>query len=261
MEKIYSSYHSALADCHNSGYNSELLAAVVSQKTSRFAKELQQTRKLDLTALRSMIFLGAIQPCNRDTLRVLDFGGACGYHYLIAKALQPTLNYDWRVVESEAMAEAGTKDHQTDELSFFPSISACVREDWLPEVIFASSSLQYVPDPNYTVSELLNIGSELCYITRTPLSDFDQSLVTIQKSALSNNGPGALPQGFTDQIVTYPITFFPIKDLLVTARSLGYAVRISVEEERASLAYNGVSINHHRTIIFSKIFLENSHTG
>lgn len=252
MEKIYSSYHSALADCPSSGYNSELLAAVVSQKTSRFAKELQLTRKLDLTALRSMIFLGAIRPGNRDRLKVLDFGGACGYHYLIAKALQPALNYDWRVVESEVMAEAGTRDHQTDELSFFPSISACVRDDWLPEVIFASSSLQYVPDPIYTVSELLNIGAELCFITRTPLSDFGRPLVSIQKSALSNNGPGALPQGFTDQIVAYPITFFPIKDLVVAASSSGYDVRLDVGEERATLAYNGASIDQHRTIIFSR---------
>ncbi len=248
---IYQSYSEALnASITQEGYCNRLLANVVSAKTTQFRNKLRNEKQLDLGALRTSIFLSAISNRRQEHLNIIDFGGACGYHYYICKALLPSQPFDWRVLETESMATIASKDHGCNELSFYIDLCQATQGNWLPTAVIASSSLQYHDQPLSALQRLLALKAEVVFITRTPLSMLNSSIIMTQKSQLADNGPGPLPDGFDNELLEYPITYIPRDEILKLATFYGYELRLSLLEEKETLLYEGKPINRHESLLF-----------
>jgi putative methyltransferase (TIGR04325 family) len=200
------------------GYADPLLIDVIVCKTAA----LQDTARLDdilpgETLLATVAGLGVAGPA--DPLRVLDFGGAAGLHYLVAKQTFPRRNFRWAVVETAQMADAALR-FANDELFFFTSLEAAV--DWLGgvDLVHCVSALQYAPEPGTTVEQLLALRARTVIWARLMLGDRYERFV--QSSRLRDNGPGPLLEGVKDRRVTCSAVRMPKSEFLTAHEHSGY---------------------------------------
>jgi putative methyltransferase (TIGR04325 family) len=237
----YRSYAEALLQCET-GYSTENLIEVVYEKTKIFRDALYRQKPLiaDYTMSRELLVLSML--AQKKLLRVVDFGGACGAHYFIANHfLKGRVEINWHVVETHNMVQKG-KLLEDGQLRFFEDIPAAVADFPGVDLLFSSSTLQYVPDPAKIVDEIFHCGAEYVFLTRLPLLEAELGpIITIQTSHYSGNGPGPLPPGMPDGLVKYPITFLEKKWLEGKIRE-GYAELICFDEGPAHY-YKGAPIN------------------
>ena len=229
--KIYRTFEEALADCREGGYEQSELARVVVEKNIIFKENLSNRNELDLPALRTLIGVGLAD--SGDDLRVMDFGGGGGYHYTIArKAFGNSKTIKWNVVETEAMSQAA-KRISDDNLRFFTTIEAAKNDLGAVDLVFSSSAIQYCPEPLKYLDRLTRIESKFIFITRTPFIAGNTEIIAKQNSNLSDNGPGPLPHGFTDRIISYPITYssMPVVEKILNER---YEIRFKIVEDKAA---------------------------
>jgi putative methyltransferase (TIGR04325 family) len=140
---IFPNFASALAAC-GQGYNDGEIADVVAFMTT--AMPIDNLQVAPEQAVNSILAVGitAAEITDRP-LHVLDFGGGCGFHRLrVGAAIHAPLR--WAVVETPAMAERAAKLAQ-GRFEVFTDIAAAAA--WLGRIdlVHASSSIQYVPDP------------------------------------------------------------------------------------------------------------------
>lgn len=85
-QELYDSYESALAVC-KSGYEENDLVNVVYEKTRLYRDSVlaQHPHVSEITSLRTLVGLSLSSSGNE--LNVADFGGACGTHYFLSKAV------------------------------------------------------------------------------------------------------------------------------------------------------------------------------
>jgi putative methyltransferase (TIGR04325 family) len=196
--QVFATYTEAATAC-SQGYDSARVAEIVVAKTKR----LRDTGNAEITA-RTLTIVGAALLAARDKpmLKVLDFGGAAGAHYFAVRRLIDC-PMRWLVVETEAMTTAALRVMKTPDLDFSSNVaSARAALGGPPDLVISSGTLQYVPDPIATLRELLAIGSPVMCLTRTETGR--EPSITIQRSRLSENGPGPLPDGFEDGEISYP---------------------------------------------------------
>ena len=242
--RIFGSYAEALKQC-GAGYEAEVITEVVVAKTEVIRVEIEKGRAdLDLGALRTLIalgFAGQSQP-----LRVLDFGGAAGFHYFIARAtLVAGSLLDWNVVETAAMARAASR-LANEELSFFSSIGEAAQAlQTPPDLVFASGVLMCVPDPLETLAELLALRAPRVFLTRTGLSPDSTTRIIAQKFTLAENGPGPLPEGVVDQEVSCPDTFVPMAEFERVITSSQYRIVARIKEDTQVWFAGNMPINQY----------------
>lgn len=170
--------------------------------------ELATNLELDVTSMRTIAGLAFAQPQN-GKLRVLDFGGQADYHYFLARASFPsTVGLDWRVVETRCLTKTTGLQLTTTELSLCDSIERAV-SDWKPDLVFASEVLHCVPDALHSLDQLIRVGANTVFITRTALLTEGPTRAVVFMSMLSSNGPGTLPAHVGDKEVRYPAVFVP----------------------------------------------------
>ena len=100
-------------------------------------------------------------------LNVLDFGGALGSSYFQhSKFLQALPEVRWNVVEQAHYVETGQALILSDQLRFYKTIDECLGENH-PNVVFLSSVLQYLPDPEKVIAELMSVKAEAVILDRT----------------------------------------------------------------------------------------------
>ncbi len=202
---LYKSYEEAVHACQNGAYQNSDLVKVVVDKNLVYRQKIQTDPVFELSALRTLIALGLSK--TSDSLNVIDFGGAGGYHYTIAsKVLGSEVKLKWNVVETTAMAKEAQRI-ATDSLCFFDSITEAVKSLGYVDLVFTSGALQYCPNPIAFLRQLVNVNARCFYITRTPFCNADHATVTTQKSKLSENGPGPLPEKTKDRIIKVPVTY------------------------------------------------------
>jgi len=230
QSKCYNSYDEAMNDAD--GYENETLVRIIVAKGKRFAESIARTKELDLMSLRS--FVGLSSTLNGKKLTVIDFGGAAGTHFFIAKSiLSKDILIDWRIVETTAMVnEAKQQGLETAELKFFDSIETAP-SNVVIDLIFASGSIQYTSNPYEFLKSLASINAKNLMITRTPITD--SPAVIIQRSSLGSNGVGDIPSelGVTDKVISYPATMMDrdkVEDIL---SSFGTTI-LKISEEKGS---------------------------
>jgi putative methyltransferase (TIGR04325 family) len=194
-------------------YDNDLIANVIIKKTTIFKDNLTKSYGLDFTGLRTIIGISiAGLDLKKKELNVLDFGGGGGYHYFISKLiLNDDINLKWHVVETKSIVKI-SNILSNNELHFFNSIEEASISPNRFDLIIASSSIQYCINQGKILQELIDLNSRNIFITRTPFSLDKPVYNNVQFSKLSNNGPGALPAGFTDCLISYPIFIMNIID-------------------------------------------------
>ena len=235
---LFTSYDSALAAC-KSGYEEDDLINAVYEKTLRYREFLVRQRPLvsDIDSLRTLIGLG-LATCNRE-LNVIDFGGACGAHYFLARVvLGNSITIRWHVVETPKMASRAT-ELADEHLKFFDDIQKAKNELNRVDLLFSSSALQYVPHPYEFLKRLTECGADQMFFTKIGLSTLQMELITIQKSSLSGNGPGPMPEGMRDKKIQYPVTFAR-KDKFEEILRKNYSIDIQFNEDKGSYQ----AVNH-----------------
>lgn len=226
----YQSYGAALEDAD--GYEDEILTKIIIGKGKKFAKELADNKEVDLNSLRT--FIGVSSAIKSSVLKVIDFGGAAGTHYYLAKAiLSQDVAIDWRVVETGKMVkEAKEQGLETDELSFYDSINAATQGEHF-DLVFASSSIHYTPNPYEILKELTKIKANKLVVTRTPITD--KTMVLLQRSSLSANGTGAIPKEWAikDKVISYPATMLE-KNKVEEIFKLFGDITLKIREDKAA---------------------------
>jgi putative methyltransferase (TIGR04325 family) len=239
---VHRSYAEALAACPQGAYEMDELVAVVVEKTCIANEQMQQSRTLDAGAWRTLMAAGLAN--HEGVLNVIDFGGAAGYHHAMARlALGSRVQLNWCVVETSAMARQAARLERSG-LKFFDHLQAALAHLGRVDLVFTSSALQYCSDPLITLERLLGIGADRFFLTRTPLADTDQTIVTTQSSMLGANGPGPLPPNFSDRVVAYPVSYVPRARVEALIQQ-HYAIRFSMLEENATLFAGGKALNAH----------------
>ncbi len=215
VKKTYQSYAEALADCHNEGYEDNQLCRVVAKKTARYKEQLNRAPFTvnEVQCYLAMVVQSILLESKINSIKVADFGGACGAHYFETRRLVPVhAKLNWTVIETPAMVAAATEYGFPNHELHFSSILSEIGAD----LFYLSSSIQYVPDPYGVIDSLIAKAYPWILFNRMMLnhvSDTDE--VIVQQSMLSANGPGPMPDDEADKTVYYPHTTLSLQKFLV----------------------------------------------
>lgn len=246
---FFLTYSDALKECGNTGYEYTDLVETIFEKTRR-TKDQMLNRKTPLSDSASQSCLAILYVLQtgekRKEFKVIDFGGACGSHYFqVRPFLPPDIQIEWAVVETPAMVEKA-RLFETSELYFFKSIHEASEKLQVVDLLHSSGAFQYVADPEVTINEFVSCQPAFIFLNRLALST-SKTLITIQESLLSANGPGPLPEGSQDRLCRYPVTYFP-KRQFETMLLKNYRMEFEIDQKKALVGRDEV-IN---TGIFAK---------
>lgn len=221
VTQIYPDFASALAAC-GAGYNDADIADVIAYKAAlpvdprHFAPE---------QAINTILSIGiAAAEIPDRPLTVLDFGGGCGFHYFRAVPTVRT-SLRWAIVETPTMAERAVKVAQ-GRFDVFTDIAAAAKALGRIDLIHASSSIQYVPDPLAALRTLAALRPRYFTLARFPVWAGPQ-IVGVQTSPLAANGIGPMPPTITDRPVKYPITFTNFDEVMQILASYEIALALA----------------------------------
>jgi hypothetical protein len=132
------------------------------------------------------------------------------------------------------MAERAVKIGR-DRFEVFSEISKAI--EWLGRVdlVHASGSIQYTPDPLTALKTLAALNARNFALLRFPMWRGPQTVV-IQDSLLSHIGIGPMPPNIVDRHVRLPITYTDINDVM---RMLGgYEVQLVLDSPSTGAHYD-----------------------
>lgn len=243
--KLYTDYASALKQCNRKGYENEAIVEVVYQKTRTYIQKAD-VRKIGIQELA--LLQGMIQELLRipekRTLKVLDFGGACGLHYFeVRRLLPPEISLQWYVVETTEMVKRGQllTDFAQGELHFSDDLNAIKQQVGEFDIVHTSGTLQAVPDPWYYLDKLLALNAKTLIFNRLGLIASEQDIFTVHHAKLSWNGKGPLPEGFQDKRISYPFGFFSESRFLKKLAER-YEIANQLDDDSGSYPVNGLSV-------------------
>lgn len=227
---VYPSYDLAARACAGYGYEHAALCDMIYEKIVRYRESIGSQRVMTLDVASSHTMLGLSLAFTGDQLRVVDFGGACGAQYFLARAcFGSQMRLKWAVVETPEMVRRG-KELADGQLQFYDDVSTASAEMGRIDLIMSSGALQYVPEPYATLTTVLDAGASRILLTRMPLTTTDGELVGVHVTKISHNGPGAAPGG-PDGVARYPVTA-PSKQRVEQMLAHRYAVRLQFNEEQ-----------------------------
>ena len=143
-------------------------------------------------------------------MSIVDFGGACGAHYFETRRFfSSEIIFKWCVVETKEMVKSA-KQHNIEnkELFFIDSLSEI---NFPVDFIHSSGALQSVSNYSQYLSELMRLNAKYMLFNRMMFNENDCDIVTIQESRMSANGPGLMPEKYTDKSIFYPHTTIALK--------------------------------------------------
>jgi putative methyltransferase (TIGR04325 family) len=206
FEEVYGSFEEAQTKCVYGEYQNTELCDMIADKTIRYRDNLiNQENTLNPTNVFLLAAVNHIRTAQSlNSMTILDFGGACGAHFFeIRKFLPETFQLKWIVVETPQMVlSAQAKNLGTKELSFSDTLNNLPPIDF----IYSSCALHYTSKPYDFLNNLLKLEANFILFNRMMFTENDKDLITIQKSLLSENGPGTMPIQYTDKIISYPHT-------------------------------------------------------
>ncbi len=169
----------------------------------------------------------------RRRISVLDWGGALGHHYELARALVPELELDYHVRELEPVVREGRR---LNPAVHFHTGDGCLAESY--DLVLASSSLQYAEDWPGLLARLARAARSRVLITRVGIVAGGPSFVVRQRA-------GAY--GYATEYLGW---IFSREELL------GAAARAGLELEREFVIHDPFEIAgapadvHHRGFLF-----------
>lgn len=179
------------ASSRSTGYDSEQIIERVKQAmlkvSSGEAKFERDSVLFDEVVYSYPVLAGLLRAAaeNDGYLSVLDFGGALGSSYYQCREFLSVLpRLRWGVVEQAHFVKCGQEHFKTDQLDFFFTTEEGM-EKIRPNVALLSSVLQYVPEPDQVMAELMESGVLYIVIDRTPFCDSSDDVITVQHVSAS----------------------------------------------------------------------------
>lgn len=74
------------------------------------------------------------------------------------------------------------------------------------ELLYSVGTIQYLNDPLKAMEDFTSLGADVILFAGLPLTEREMYTI-VQKSRLGSNGPGPLPAGIRNHVVTYPVSF------------------------------------------------------
>lgn len=220
---VYRSWDDAKFHSGESSYENEKLTNLVFEKTIRYRDNLNKGDILlsngDAQTLACLGIVIGDQDVSSE-VTVLDFGGACGAHYFLAKHFFKSIVFNWLVVETPEMVK-NAQCLTSEELCFFSSLEEAVQSVDSIDFVHTSGTLQCIPDPYLKLEQLVNLKSKFLLLSRLGVTTKSQELITIHRHLMSDNGPGLPPHWFEDEICQYPFQF-PVKSKILEVLNTTY---------------------------------------
>lgn len=153
----------------------------------------------------------------QSSVRVLDFGGACGVHaHRMQRLLGPSAaQLTWVIVETPSMAARARRLGCRAVASLPEAVELLGAVD----LVHTAGAVQYTPDPSAVLAALLTLRAPVFLLTRGVATIGAREFAVVQESRLADNGPGPLPAGFQDTCVTNPVVFMRRDVLLEQIRA------------------------------------------
>lgn len=233
----YKTYEEAFSHCTTNAYENEELCNLIADKTRIYIGSL---KKKPFTLNPTTTYLAfslnyLINVSGKKNITVLDFGGACGAHYYeIRNTLPAAISLKWIVVETDQMIRSAVnRGLANNELAFVSRI-----EDVTGQVdfVYSSSTLQYVPAPFDFLKKLIDTNAGMVLFNRMMFNKNEEDIITVQRSLLSANGPGKLPEGYTDRTIMYPHTTMSFKKMNAAMTVNGYECLSEFDEPSGSFS-------------------------
>lgn len=184
----YGSWEEAERAAGGPGYLDPVLVAEQAEARGR---ELEHERTVaDERLMQLALVLAQVAP-GAEPVRVLDFGGGLGAHERDARALFPRARFDWVVVETPPMAEAGQARFAHPGLAFESDLDALARQAF--DLIHASGALQYVPSARATWELLIAIPHRVLCLNRVPLVEGGEDAFAVQRAPSPGGSVVAYP--------------------------------------------------------------------
>ena len=124
----------------------------------------------------------------RDKLSILDWGGAVGHYYELARRLVPDVHFDYHCAELPSVCAVGRD--LVPEVTFHED-DTCL-DDRRYDFVFVSGSLQYVEDWAGQLRRLAAAAESWLFITRVLVVDRVGPLVVLQRA-----------HGYNTELVTW----------------------------------------------------------
>ena len=182
----YSSFLEAKANCE--GYQTDIIFNKVLSAALKVRDGLAAYERDSVVfeavqynwPILSCLLNGALQK-ERPALRVLDFGGAFGTTYFAArKFLPPEMVIKWIIVEQPHFVKKGKEEFENKELSFVYDVASAFKDNEIDIVLF-SGSLQYLPNPQLFLDDLLKYPFRYLMFDRTFFINQDDNRIVVQK--------------------------------------------------------------------------------
>jgi len=107
---------------------------------------------------------------NHGCLSVLDFGGALGSSYHQCKDFLGMIGtLHWNIVEQAHYVQVGKLEFECESLRFHETVGDASQAS-PPQVVLASSVLQYLSDPENVLKSFVSTEAEYIIIDRTPFA-------------------------------------------------------------------------------------------
>lgn len=192
LEYAPDGWNTRLPETKNRGWSVDSVINSERQKWDLFCRNAEGTGPLgfsheapDLTVVRnrnahnvhvSFAFVLALAAHKREHISVLDYGGALGHYYVIAKAMLPHINIDYHVKEVPLMVEAGRQLN--------PAVTWYDDDSFLGrtyDVIMMNGSTPYLPDWKEQLSRIAKSVDQFFFLTRQAVVQESPSYVAIQR--------------------------------------------------------------------------------
>jgi putative methyltransferase (TIGR04325 family) len=148
-----------------------------------------------LEVLAALLHVGNMADGRLD---VVDFGGALGSTYFqLQSFLKPLQKVRWTVVEQSHYVECGRREFTDDRLRFQPTVQEAVSET-TSQILLLSGVLQYLPNPQNALRELLAQDIPFVLLDRTAFHREQSDRLTVQHNPHSIY-PASYPAWFFNE--------------------------------------------------------------
>lgn len=240
-EGIYPSYQDV--PTMGEGYNGDVWINSRTASTKSLIEALEVGGTVPVTLgfrYSSLAFLAALVLQNKDTARVLDFGGGMGVAYpQLRKSLFAPDAVEYFVVDNERSCEVGaTLFRKYPHIHFHAKLDESIPD---VDIVFVSGALQYIQDYQGIIQMLA--GYHSAYFLYTFLSAGD--IPTYMSSQRNLKGS------------VFPAWFFNIHELEAIMAGVGYGLMFKASmgtEDQLNMANfrNEYCLNHMANLLFSR---------
>jgi putative methyltransferase (TIGR04325 family) len=137
--------------------------------------------------LASFAYVLARAAIRKDTLSMLDWGGAIGQYYVLSKAVLPGVRIDYSCKDAAVLAAHGRT--LFPEATFYED-ETCFERTY--DLVLASGSLALSEDWENVLERLARATDEYLYVARLPIVFRSPSFVVLQRAYVQGSDSGSL---------------------------------------------------------------------